>query len=462
MRLFKNRMQAAQELSENLAYLKDAQPVVLALANGGVPVADVVARNLNAPLDVLVVEKLFVAKYPDQCVGAVDEHGRIVVIHGATRWHNLTEEDLAEPAREILPEIQRRHASIRTILPQVDVHGRSVIIVDEGVATGMKMLGAIALAKERGACRAIVAAPAGASQGTWQLHASASDVVIPHRPTKFKGIEFFYEDFREVTDGMVAAILEGWVRDHHPQDHGGVKTVVLKIANSRGQPLMCEIDLPVNLQRGRHYPAVVFAHGFESCARSARSMAISERLARRGIVGVRLDFTGHGRSGGSIEDATDRQMRDDLRVVLQAIVKLKEVDRERLAVVGAGTGAMIALQHAEEDAGLRALVLRGPVCKLEAVHAGAVQAPTLLIHAEQDTALHDAVQALDRDLCVRHKLVRIAGANRLFNDPAGMDNMVCATVDWLVEQLLNEMPVARGMEGGIGRVENAKAASAPA
>src|SRR4029453_10801026 len=100
MRLFKNRMQAAQELSENLAYLKDHQPVILALANGGVPIGEVVARNLGAPLDVLLIEKLFLPQYPGQCVGAVDEHGRISIVHGSTRWHNLTQQDLSAPAHK--------------------------------------------------------------------------------------------------------------------------------------------------------------------------------------------------------------------------------------------------------------------------------------------------------------------------------------------------------------------------
>ncbi len=446
MRLFKNRTQAAKELSGNLGYLKETQPVVIALANGGVPIADVVARDLGAPLDVLVIEKLFIAKYPGQCVGAVDEHGRICVVHGSTRWHNLTPEDLADPAREVFPDVQRRHNAIRSLLPEIDIRNRAVIIVDEGVATGAKLLGAITAIKERGPSKIVVAAPAGASQGTWQLHALANEVVIPHHPTKFKGVDEFYEDFDEVTDEMVRAILEGWVRDHHPQDHGGVKTVVLKLQNSRGNALLCEIDLPTGMQRGNRHPAVIFAHGFESSARSTRSMAISERLAARGVVGIRLDFTGHGRSGGDIHDASDRQMRDDLRVVMQSVVKLKEVDRDRLAIVGSGTGAMIALQHAEEDPKLRALVLRGPVCNMTAVHASAVQTPTLLIHAEHDTALLDAVETLNRDLAARHKLVRIDATNRLFNDTAGMDRMVSATVDWLIEQLLDEMPLARDLE----------------
>lgn len=459
MRLFKNRIQAAQELSENLAYLKDARPVIVALANGGIPIADIIARKLDAALDAVVIEKLFVPKYPSQCVGAVDEHGRVCVVHGSQRWHNLTAADLEEPARLAFPEVQRRHANIRTVLPEMELRDRTVILVDEGVASGAKMLGAIAAVKERGASKVIVAAPAGSSQGTWQLHAQASEVVIPHRPTKFKGISQFYEEFTEVNDAMVAAILEVWVRDH-PTHNGEVRTVVLKLANTRGEALMCEIDLPRGMQRDHQYPAVVFAHGFESSSRSSRSMAISRRLAQRGVVGVRMDFTGHGRSGGSIHDANERQMRDDLRSVLQAIVKLKEVDRDRLAIVGSGTGAMIALQHAEDDPSLRALVLRGPVCNLDNVHASAVQTPTLLIHAEEDTALLDAVQTLDRELASKHKLVRIAHATRLFNDDACRDRMVNATVDWLVEQLFDELPLVRAADPQTGHVDDHRSQTA--
>lgn len=443
MRLFKNRLQAAEELSEDLAYLKDADPVILALANGGVPLGDIIARNLGRPLDVLLIERLTVPRYPGRVVGAVDEHGRISVVHGGTRWHNLTEADLVEPAHGVLPELQRRHNAVRAILPEMDVRNRAVIIVDDGIDSGARMMGAIAAVKNRGVSRTIVAAPAGATEGTWQLHALANDVVIPHRPTKFSGIEHFYEEFTEVTDQMMLATLAGWVRDFHPQDHGNVKTVALKLMNSRGQSLFAEIDLPIGLQRGQRYPTALFAHGFDSSARSTRSMAITERLAERGIVCVRLDFTGHGRSGGSVEDATDAQMLDDLRVVYQALGKLREVDRERLALVGSGTGAMTALQFIEQRPEVRALVLRGPVCHMDAVHAANVRTPTLLIHAELDTALFDSVETLNRDIAARHRLVRIANTNRLFDDPAVREAMVNATVTWLTEQLLAEPVTTR-------------------
>ncbi len=440
MRLFTNRMQAAQELSEHLSFLKGEQPVVIALANAGVLLGDIVARSLGAPLDVMIIEKLFAPQAALQCVGVVDEHGRVSVIQGATRWHHLTPQDLAAPARVVFPDIHRRHNAIRSILPEIEIRGRNVILVDDGVASGAKMLGAITAVKARGAGKVIVAAPAGATQGTWQLHATADQVVIPHRPTKFEDIAHFYQDFSDVSDQMVVAVLEGWVRDHHPQDHGGVKTVVLKLANSAGQALMCEVDLPAGLRRGERYAAVIFAHGFESSARSSRSMAISERLAQRGVVGVRLDFTGHGRSGGNIADANDRQMRDDLRVVVNAVRRLKEVDRERLAIIGSGTGAMVALQHAEEDPTLRALVLRGPVGNTDIVHADTVKVPTLLVHADEDIELLEAVETLDRQLAAQHRLLRVANTNRLFSDRASLDSMAGATVDWLAEQLLGDVP----------------------
>src|SRR5438128_201454 len=96
MRLFKNRIEAANELATHLAFLKSDCPIVLGLANGGVPIADVVARELGAPLDVLLIEKLHAPNVPDQVVGAVDEHGRISMIQANARWHHLTSQQLVD------------------------------------------------------------------------------------------------------------------------------------------------------------------------------------------------------------------------------------------------------------------------------------------------------------------------------------------------------------------------------
>jgi putative phosphoribosyl transferase len=436
MRLFKNRTEAASELAQHLTFLKDECPIVLGLANGGVPLAEVTARHLAAPLDVLLIEKLIAPNLPGQVVGAVDEHGRISMIQSTARWHHVTSQQMVEPARIAFRELQVRQARIRAILPELDVRGRTVIIVGQGVATGAKMLGAIASMKDRGASKVIAAAPAGTDRATWQLHEIADVVVIPHRPAKFKGIENFYEDFGDITDDMMVRLLERWVADR-PSLQQSIKTIPMKLSNSRGQTLMCEIDLPPGTSRGSGpYPAVIFAHGFESDARSPRSLTISRRLAKRNIIGVRMDFTGHGHSAGTTADATDVQMLNDLHNMFQSVSTLAEVDARKIGLVGSGTGGMIALHYAAQAPGVQTLVIRGPVCGRETIAARQVKAPTLLIHGESDTALFDAVQTLDRELAAPHQLLRVPNSNRLFSDSISMEMMVSATVDWLVDHLL--------------------------
>ena len=435
MRLFKNRTEAAKELAQHLTFLGDDRPIVLGLANGGVPIAEVIARHLEAPLDVLLIEKLTAPNLPGQVVGAVDEHGRISMIQSTARWHHVTSQQMVEPAREAFRQLQVRQARVRAIMPELDVRGRAVIIVGQGVATGAKMLGAIAAMKDRGASKVIAAAPAGTDRATWQLHEIADVVVIPHRPAKFKGIEHFYEDFGDVTDDMIVRLIERWVSDR-PSPLHGITTIPMRLINARGLTLMCEIDLPPGATRGSGpYPAVIFAHGFESDGRSPRSITISRRLAKQNIVGVRMDFTGHGRSAGAAADATDLQMLSDVHIVFQNVAGLAEVDARRIGLVGSGTGGMIALHYAAQVPAVHALVIRGPVCGRETIAARQVKAPTLLIHAESDTALFDAVQTLDRELAAPHQLLRVPNSNRLFSDPISMELMASATVDWLVDHL---------------------------
>ena len=460
MRLFKNRVDAANELAQHLSFLKDEKPIVLGLANGGVPLADVIARQLQAPLDVLLIEKLFSPSAANQVVGAVDENGRISMIQSTARWHHVTSQQLVEPAREAFRLLQHRQTRIRSILPQSDVRGRTVIVVGQGVATGAKMLGAISALKDRGASKIVAAAPAGTSQATWQLHEAAHVVVIPHRPAKFKGIESFYEDFVDITDDMVVRLVERWVGERPPQQQ--ITTIVMKINNSRGQALNCELDLPPGMKRGSGpYPAVVFAHGFESNAQSPRSLVISRRLAQRGIIGARMDFTGHGRSEGKLDDATDAQMINDLHIVMQSLIGLTEVNPQCLGLVGAGTGGMISLHYAAQVSLVKVLVIRGPVCGRETIAARHVKAPTLLIHAEADTALFDSIQTLDRELAAQHRLLQIPNSNRLFNDPVSMELMATATVEWLVDHLVVS-PSTRPATGHVQEVQVAPEQTQPA
>ena len=208
MRLFKNRQEAAHELAGALDYVRSDKPVVLGLANGGVPLAEIIADELDAQFDVMLLDRLHAPAAPEHVVGAVDEHGRISMIQSTARWHHLTSQQMVEPAREAFRGLQRKRGKVRAILPELDVRDRTVIVVSQGVASGAKLLGAIASLRDRGANRIVAAAPAGTEKASWQLHESADVVVIPHRPTQFKGIEHFYEDFQHVSDEELIATIE--------------------------------------------------------------------------------------------------------------------------------------------------------------------------------------------------------------------------------------------------------------
>ncbi len=435
MRLFKNRVQAAHELAGDLQFLKHEDPLILGIPNGGLQIAAIVAERLDAALDILLIQKLSAPGHTNQVVGAVDEHGRISMIQSAARWHHLTSQEMIGPARLVFGQLQKRRARFRAILPATDVRGRTVIIVDHGVETGATMLAAIASVRDRGARKVAVAAPAGAGKATWQLHDTADVVVIPHTPSKFKGIDHFYESFEEVPDDLVASTLERWSAAR-PEQHAGVKTLVARFPTTQSRVIHCELDLPPGTKRGSGpYPAVIFAHGLESDGHSPRSVPISRRLAKRGIIGVRMDFTGHGRSEGSPKDATGEQMLADLRAVFENVRNLDEVYSQQIGLNGSGTGGMIALCFAASTSDVAALVLRGPVFDRDLREARQVTAPTLLIHAERDTALADTASAIARELTCTHELLKIPESNRLFNDPISRELMVSASVDWLADHL---------------------------
>ena len=136
MALFQDRREAATELSRHLSYLKSEKPVVLGLVYSGVPMAEIIAKALDAPLDVLLIERLRAPQNPDHIVGAVDEHGRISMIKSTARWHHLTSQKMVDPARDVFRQLQRFRGRVRSVLPEIDVRDRTVVIVSQGVASG--------------------------------------------------------------------------------------------------------------------------------------------------------------------------------------------------------------------------------------------------------------------------------------------------------------------------------------
>jgi len=205
---FRDRSEAGELLAEQLtAYANKSNVIVLALPRGGVPVGAQVARKLNVPLDVFVVRKLGLPGHPELAMGAIATGGVRVLNGEVINSLRVPDEVINAVTAEEYQELQRRERSYRDDLPPPEVEGKTVIIVDDGIATGSTVLAAIAALRQLNASRIIVATPT-ISRSTYDyLRKQADEVVAVIVPEEFYGVGQWYEDFSQTTDEEVHELL---------------------------------------------------------------------------------------------------------------------------------------------------------------------------------------------------------------------------------------------------------------
>ena len=207
-RLFADRRQAGRALAQALGQFGGRPDViVLALPRGGVPVGFEVARALSAPLDVFLVRKLGVPGHEELAMGALASGGLIVMNEDVVTALGIGEADLVAVAEAEARELARREQAYRQGLPPLDVAGRVVILVDDGLATGCTMRAAVAALRELGPARILVAAPVGAVDACDLLVREADDVVCLHTPEDFAAVGLWYGRFEQTSDDEVRALL---------------------------------------------------------------------------------------------------------------------------------------------------------------------------------------------------------------------------------------------------------------
>jgi predicted phosphoribosyltransferase len=205
---FTDRRQAGRLLAAELGHYRgDAGVLVLALPRGGVPVAHEVALALDAPLDVLVVRKLGAPGHRELAVGAIASGGARVLNEDVVRWLRLDDATLDRIAADERQELARREALYRGDEPPLSATGRTVILVDDGVATGATMLVALEALRQLGAGRLVVAVPVGAPDSLARLDRAADEVVCLSRPSHLVSVGQWYDDFSQTTDAEVRALL---------------------------------------------------------------------------------------------------------------------------------------------------------------------------------------------------------------------------------------------------------------
>jgi putative phosphoribosyl transferase len=215
---FPDRREAGRRLADRLsAYAGRDDIVVLALPRGGVPVAYEVARALGAPLDVLLVRKLGAPGHPEFAVGAIAAGGVRVLSHDAIAALGISPQMLEHLAERERIELERRDQVYHGNRQRVPVRGKTVVVIDDGLATGSTMEAAVAAVRQQGAARVIVAAPVGARDTCRRLRDLADDVVCLETPEPFDAVGLWYHVFDQTTDDEVVALLQlaGEARSAH-------------------------------------------------------------------------------------------------------------------------------------------------------------------------------------------------------------------------------------------------------
>jgi len=413
---FFDRREAGRALARALEAYRDRQPLVLALPRGGVPVGVEVARALGAPLDVLVVRKLGAPFQRELGLGAIAE--------GGATWMNqpiwdelaLAEETIAEVAARERREVERRVRRYRGGRALPDVRGRTVLLVDDGLATGGTAHAAVRALRQLGAGRVVLAVPVGPPSTVEELRAEADEVVCLETPEPFAAIGLWYEEFDQVTDEEVVAMLAAADEVRIPIEGGAIAGTLVVPPEARG--------------------IVLFAHGSGSSRFSARNRFVAGVLNDAGLATLLLDLLTLD------EEAIDRvtaELRFDIALLAERVqaaaawlASAPQTARLGVGIFGSSTGAAAALiAAAERPSSVAAVVSRGGRPDLAGDALERVRAPTLLIVGGDDDEVVELNRHAFARLACERALRIVPGATHLFEEPGALEQVAAMAREWL-------------------------------
>lgn len=438
--VFADRRDAGRRLAALLSPLTDEQPIVFGLPRGGVPVAVEVARALGAQLDVLTVRKLGAPQNPELAIGAVAEDGTAVVNEALFRAVGMTQAQFDRTLARETRELRRRMEQFRDERPPLDVAGRTVVVVDDGLATGLTDLAAVRALRRRGAARIIVAVPVGSSDAVRMLGEEADEVVCHTIPDRLYGVGEWYRDFSPVSDEEVIALLAAaGVDDISPaapatQEGLEAREVVFDLATVQ---VRGDLSLPSDA-----HGLVIFAHGSGSSRHSSRNRAVARLLNDAGLATLLFDLL-------SEPESAHRELVFDIALLagrLGAVTRwaLEDPATRGLPVgyFGASTGAAAALSAAAEiGSAIGAVVSRGGRPDLASERLAEVQAPTLLIVGSLDRDVLELNRRAADLLGCPHRVAIVEGATHLFEEPGALESAARLAVDWFETYLSASAPL---------------------
>jgi putative phosphoribosyl transferase len=205
---FRDRSEAGRLLAQQLrAYAGRPDAVVLALPRGGVPVGYEIARELHLPLDIFAVKKITVPGFDESALGAVSNDGMYLIDDALIEQLGLSKRQIEAIAANAYREVQRRESAYRNHRAAMDVTGKTVILVDDGLATGSSMQAAVAALRRKRPAKIVVAVPVASREACADLQAIADEIVCARMPDPFYAVGLWYDDFAQTEDGEVRNLL---------------------------------------------------------------------------------------------------------------------------------------------------------------------------------------------------------------------------------------------------------------
>lgn len=425
--LFTHRADAGERLADALRHLQGEDPVVLGLPRGGVPVAFPVARALGAPLDVIVVRKLGVPYHRELGFGAIGEGGVRVISENIVRSSRVSQADLAAVEHTEEAELARQARRFRGDRPRVNLDGRTVILVDDGIATGATAAAACEVVRAQGAARVVLAVPVAPPDAVAWLRTEADEVVCLSTPPAFRAVGEWYQDFSQTPDEEVVSLLARAAAGPGPGPAVSARSAPVEV-DAGGLVLAGDLTLPEGAGA-----VVMFAHGSGSSRRSPRNRAVASDLNRARLGTLLFDLL-------TPAEEADRANVFDIGPLAGRLADATRWLRTRVPLpigyFGASTGAAAALwAAADADADIGAVVSRGGRPDLAGPRLAGVRAPTLLIVGSRDTTVLDLNREAQRELRCQNRLEIVPGATHLFEEPGALDEVATLARDWFARHL---------------------------
>ena len=430
---FRDRREAGRALARSLSSLAGEQPVVLALPRGGVPVAAEVARSLGAPLDVIVVRKLGVPFQPELGFGAIGEGGIRVLDHDLIRRVRLSEDDIADVEANERRELRRRIRLYRGGCPPTDIVGRTVVIVDDGLATGGTARAAVQVVRAMGARRIVLAVPVAPTDTVRDLESEADQVVCLMTPSPFFGVGQWYDDFRQTSDDEVADLLL------RAASLAGSGTRQPNDPDLVSSGLSEDAEIPVDgiflggrLEVPAHPTGIVlFAHGSGSSRTSPRNQATALSLRSSGFGTLLFDLL-------TPREAADRRQVFDIDLLAHRLLDATrwihlrgDVGGLPFGYFGASTGGGAALRAAAVPGNeVSAVVSRGGRPDLAGDALPLVRCPTLLVVGGADVGVLELNRDAGRRLHCPWQLAIVPGATHLFEEAGALESVDRLAAGW--------------------------------